>query len=256
MPFNITEGTGSTQIYLNSKYATIKPNGGDTGLCIFEFPNIVLPDGNYVYLSLQSCVLPYSFYSINENNNGLNIVDASGSTFEFTVPVGNYNIYQLRTAILAELGGGWDISYNSITNKVTFINSTREFTINASGTLNHALGFSESENTTSTLKEATSEHCINLNQIRALNMEIDMPTTTLNIAQPLNQNILATIPVIVQPFGMIYWENNNGFRVNMYCEKMNMIKVKFLDNQGNLVNFNKVNWQATLQIDVVGFNDK
>ena len=82
-----------------------------------------------------------------------------------------------------------------------------------------------------------------------------MPSPSVNVAQPLNQNILATIPVAVQPYGMIVWTNSNGFRINMMCEQMNMIKVKFIDNQGNLINMNGVNWQATLQLDAVNFTD-
>lgn len=251
---NITSATGATQIYLNSRYATIKPNGGDTGLCVFEFPNIVLPDGHYVYLSLVSATIPYSFYSFNDNNSSLSLQD-SVDDFNFSVPNGNYNIYQLKTAILDELGGGWDMSYNAVTNKVTISNSTVDFSMNPAS-MNHALGFSETDILHSTDRQLTSSQCINLNQIRAINMEIDMPTTTLNVAQPLNQNILATIPVVCQPYGMIQYENPNAFKVNMYCEKMNMIRVKFIDNQGNLINLNGVNWQATLQIDVQSFGDQ
>lgn len=255
MPIGVSESTGSVQIYLNSKYANIKPNNGDSGFCIFEFPNIVIPDGNAAYLSLQQAVIPYSFYSINENNNTVSITDSALDTYNFSITPGNYNISQLITAMIDELGGGWSITYNSITNKMTIINDTLDFTLNSTGTLNNAIGFSESANSQSVSKSLTSTHCINLNQVRALNMEIDMPTSTLNVAQPLNNNILATIPVVAQPFGMIYFSNPNNFRVNMYCEKMNMIKVKFIDNLGNLVNFNEVNWQATLQIDIENFRD-
>jgi hypothetical protein len=248
----------SLQLYLNSKYAAQKPNNGDTGFCIFEYPVITLPDGKYIYLSLVSATIPYSFYSINSNNNGLHIVDNSGGTYTFNVTPGNYNIYQLRSAILAELGGGWDLLYNAVTNKVTFdlsLSVSSGFTIYSDGTLNHALGFSDTTNTVSVGGLATSTQGINLNQIRAINVEIDMPSPSINVAQPFNQNILATIPVAVQPYGMINWTNSNNFRINMMCEQMNMIKVKFIDNQGNLINMNNVNWQATLQLDAVNFTD-
>lgn len=249
---------GSMQLYLNSKYATLKPNNGDTGFTYFEFPLITLPDGFYVYLSLISATIPYSFYSINVNNNGLHIVDNAANEYTFNVEPGNYNIYQLIEAILAELGGDWSMTYNAVTNKVTFTIDpllSDGFTIYSDGTLNHALGFSSTDNTVSVDGSATSTQGINLNQIRAINIEIDMQSPSVNVAQPLNQNILATIPVAVQPYGMIVWSNTNGFRINMLCEQMNMIKVKFIDNQGNLINMNGVNWQATLQLDAVNFTD-
>ena len=248
---NLTPASGGMQLYLNSRYAAMKPNSGDTGFCIYEFPQIVLPDGHYVFLSLVSATIPYSFYSFNANNSTLSFDDASGNNYNFEVPYGNYNIYQLRTAILAELGAGWDMSYNAVTNKVTF-HSIYDFSMNVAS-MNHALGFSETATQASVGKQLTSTSGINLNQIRAINFEIDMPTTTMNVAQPLNQNILATIPVVCQPYGMIQFDNPNQFRINMYCSQMNMIKVKFIDNQGNLINMNSVNWQATLQIDVQDF---
>ena len=156
-------------------------------------------------------------------------------------------------ALKEDLGGLFNIVYNPITNKITITNTTYEFTVLSTGTLNHALGFSESNNMTSIGRTLTSEHCVNLNQIRAVNIDIDMPTYNINVAQKLNQNILATIPVVTQPYGMINYTNPNNFRVNMYCCKLQSIRVKLLDNLNNLIVMNGVNYQMTLQIDIVGF---
>jgi len=243
--------TDSIQIYLNSRYADQKPTG-DTGICVYTFPQIDIPDGHMIYLSLQNAVIPYSFYSINSSNNVFQITSNS-TPYTCTVQPGNYNITQMITALKADLGGLFNIVYNPITNKITITNTTYEFTVLSTGTLNHALGFSESNNTTSTSRTLTSEHCVNLNQIRAVNVDIDMPTYNINVAQKLNQNILATIPVVTQPYGMINYTNTNNFRINMFCCKMQSIRVKLLDNQNNLINMNGVNYQMTLQIDIVGF---
>lgn len=243
--------TDSIQLYLNSGYADTKVNN-DTSICIYSFPQITIPDGHYIYLSLQNAVIPYSFYSINDNNNVLQILRNSITT-TITIETGNYNINQMITALKAQLGGTYTITYNVLKNKITIVNSTNEFTILSTGTLNHALGFSTSINTVSVSRTVTSESCINLNSIRAINIEIDMPTYNINVAQKLNQNILATIPVVAQPFGMINYTNNNNFRINMFMDKMESIKIKLLDNMNNLLNMNNVNYQMTLQIDIVQF---
>jgi hypothetical protein len=174
-------------------------------------------------------------------------------TTTVTVETGNYNINQIITALLAQLGGTYTITYNSIKNKITIVNSTNDFTILTTGTLNHALGFSATVNTVSVSRTVISESCVNLNSIRAINIDVDMPTYNINVAQKLNQNILATIPVIAQPFGMINYTNPNNFRINMYMDKMESIKIKLLDNMNNLLNMNNVNYQMTLQIDIVQF---
>jgi hypothetical protein len=248
--------TDSIQIYLNSKYASTKPNG-DTGDCVFQIPTLELPDGYYVYISLQQAVIPYSFYSINSRNNYFHIEDASGNSYSFTVEQGNYNITQMISALLAEMGGGWAIVYKPITNKIQITNTLGvEFTVKADGTLNHALGFMEDADATSVSATLSSIHGINLNQIRAINVELaNMPCSTINTAQPLNQNIISTLPVTSAPYGMIFYENQNGFRVNMYCSHMNRIHIRLLDNLGQLMQMNNVNWQMTLQIDIVSFRD-
>jgi hypothetical protein len=243
--------TDSIQLFLNSGYADIKPNG-DTSICVYTFPQITIPDGHYIFLSLQNAVIPYSFYSINENNNVLYFLSNSINT-TITIDTGNYNINQLIDALKIQLGALYTITYNTIKNKITITNSTYEFTIFSNGTLNKALGFSQTQNTVSISRTATSQDCVNLNSIRAINIDIDMPTYNINVAQKLNQNILATIPVITQPFGMINYINQNNFRINMYMNKMESIRIKLLDNANNLLNMNNVNYQLTLQIDIVEF---
>lgn len=242
----------SIQLFLNSKFADQKPTG-DTGICVYSFPSIDIPDGHYIYLSLQNAVIPYSFYSINTSNNTL-IITSGDDSYTAVVEPGNYNINQMIIALKAQLGGNFDLVYNSITNKLTITNSVAEFVVQYDGsTLNHALGFSDSSITVSVSRSATGTTCVNLNQIRAINIDIDMPTYNINVAQKLNQNILATIPVITQPYGMINYTNPNNFRINMFCCKLEMIRVKLLDNLNNLINMNGVNYQMTLQIDIVGF---
>lgn len=244
--------TDSIQLYLNSRYADQKPNG-DTGICVFTFPQIDIPDGHYIYLSLQNAIIPYSFYSINPTNNVF-IITSNGNTYTVVIEPGNYNITQMISALKAQLGGLFDIIYSSITNKITITNTTYDFIVQFSGsTLNHALGFSESQITPSVTRSCAAPFCVNLNQIRAINIDIDMPTYNINVAQKNNQNIMATIPVITQPYGMINYTNPNNFRINMYCCKLQSIRVKLLDNQNNLINMNGVNYQMTLQVDIVNF---
>lgn len=246
----------SIQIFLNSKYADAKPLG-DPAICMYNLPQIEIPDGHTLYMSLQNAVIPYSFYCINSTNNYLEILESSGNlTVAITVPEGNYNINQLVAYLQTELGNEYTLSYNGIFGKVTLSNSIQQFTLKQASTINVVLGFNTSADTPSGVgRTMTSINCVNLTQIRAINVEIDMPTYNVNVAQRYNQNILATIPVIAQPFGLINYTNPNNFRVNMFSCAMNMIKVKLVDNQANLIHLNGVNYQMTLQLDIVKFTE-
>jgi hypothetical protein len=94
-----------------------------------------------------------------------------------------------------------------------------------------------------------------VNQIRALNIEINFPTYNVNIAQAYNNNILANIPVYVAPFSIITYTNNNNFRTNLYVNKLDQIQIRILDNENRLVDMNGVQYQMTLQLDCVKFTD-
>ena len=244
----------SIQIYLNSKYADEKPLG-DPSICMYNLPQIEVPDGHTLYMSLQSAVIPYSFYCINSTNNYLEILEGV-DTVAIIVPAGNYNVLQLVSYLQGELGNTYSLTYDSITGKVTLSNTTNEFTIKVAGTINVVLGFSTTTDTPSGIsKSIIGINCVNLTQIRAINVEIDMPTYNVNVAQRYNQNILATIPVIAQPFGLVTYENPNNFRVNMFSCAMNMIKIKLVDNQANLIHLNGVNYQMCIQLDIVKFTE-
>lgn len=244
----------SIQIYLNSKYADAKPLG-DPSICMYNLPQIEIPDGHTLYMSLQNAVIPYSFYCLNSTNNYLEILEGV-DTIAITVPQGNYNVNQLVSYLQAQLGNEYSLVYNGITGKVTLSNTTNEFTLKQASTINVVLGFNISSDTPSGISRTiTGINCVNLTQIRAINVEIDMPTYNVNVAQRYNQNILATIPVIAQPFGLVNYVNPNNFRVNMFSCAMNMIKIKLVDNQANLIHLNGVNYQMTIQLDIVKFTD-
>lgn len=241
----------SLQIYINSRYAT-ETIGGNIANSIYYLPVIEIPDGHHIYLSLQNATIPYSFYSITSFDNTFSWGLVGGTQFTYYVQPGNYNITQLIDVIKTAMGANYTITYNSITSKILITHTTSDFIIYAA-TINHVIGFSKTSNTTSTANLLFGRDCVNLNQIRALNIEINFPTYNVNVAQAYNQNILATIPVFVAPFSIITYQNPNNFRTNLYVNKLDQIQIRILDNESRLVDMNGVNYQMTLQLDCVKF---
>lgn len=243
----------SLQIFLNSKYAT-EVVGDNIANCVYYLPVIEIPDGHHIYLSLQNATIPYSFYSISSSDNTFSWgLDGSGVS-TYTIPEGNYNVTQIIDVMRTIMGSAYTISFSSITSKITITHSTNNFIIYA-GTFNHIIGFSKTTNTTSVGLTLTSRDCVNLNQIRALNIEVNFPTYNVNVAQPNNGNIMATIPVFVAPFSIITYQNPNNFRTNLYVNKLDQIQIKIFDNESRLVNMNGINYQMTLQLDCIKFTD-
>lgn len=243
----------SIQIYLNSRYATQTIDGNPAN-SVYYLPVIEIPDGHYIYLSLQNASIPYSFYSITSTDNTFSWGLVGDPPSTYYIQPGNYTVTQLIDAIKIALGPNYTLTYSSITSKLLFTHATSNFIIYAS-TINHILGFSKTTNTFSTANILYGRDCVNLNQIRALNIECNFPTYNVNIAQPYNQNILATIPVYVAPFSIITYQNNNNFRTNLYVSKLDQIQIRIIDNNGALVDLNGIQYQMTLQLDCIKFTE-
>jgi hypothetical protein len=247
------EHVESLQIYLNSRYAT-ETIGGNTANCIYYLPVIEIPDGHHIYLSLQNASIPYSFYSITSVDNTFSWGLVAGAVNTYYIQPGNYNITQLIDVLKLAMGVAYTITYSSITSKLLITHASSNFTIYA-GTFNHIIGFSKTTNTTSAGNLLYGRDCVNLNQIRAINVEVNFPTYNINVAQAYNQNIMATIPVYVAPFSIITYENPNNFRTNLYVNKLDQIQIRLLDNEARLIDLNGINYQMTLQLDCIKFTD-
>ena len=247
------EHINSIQIYLNSRYAT-EVVGNNIANCIYYLPVIEIPDGHSIYLSLQNATIPYSFYSISSVDNTFSWGLVAGPVNTYYIEPGNYNITQLIDVMQTAMGTGYTITYSSITSKLLITHSSSNFIIYAAS-FNHIIGFSKTTNTTSAANLLYGRDCVNLNQIRALNIEINFPTYNVNVAQPYNQNILATIPVYVAPFSIITYQNPNNFRTNLFVNKLDQIQIRILDNEARLVDMNGIQYQMMLQLDCIKFTE-
>ena len=247
------EHINSIQIYLNSRYAT-EVVGNNIANCIYYLPVIEIPDGHSIYLSLQNATIPYSFYSISSVDNTFSWGLVAGPVNTYYIEPGNYNITQLIDVMQTAMGTGYTITYSSITSKLLITHSSSNFIIYAAS-FNHIIGFSKTTNTTSAANLLYGRDCVTLNQIRALNIEINFPTYNVNVAQPYNQNILATIPVYVAPFSIITYQNPNNFRTNLFVNKLDQIQIRILDNESRLVDMNGIQYQMMLQLDCIKFTE-
>lgn len=245
--------TESIQIHLDSRFATIK-NNYNSADCQFQLPVIYTARDSYIHLSLVSMVIPYSFYNINSTNNVFSYTLLStGLTYSRTLPQGNYNINQIIAYLQANMGNNMSVSYNSISNKITFSNSSTTFTL-VYNEFARVLGF---VTPTANIFEAskTAPYCVNLYTIYNINVETNLLTYNFcNVPnESATQTILASIPVITQPQGLISYENKSLYKANLYVGELSVLAIKLKDNRGNLLDMNGCDYTMTLQIDSVPF---
>ena len=149
-------------IYLSSKYA-VSYNYNLYSDCNFSFPLIEVPSGHYLYLTLAHCNIPYSFYNIETNNNKLYYSVNGGNLQLLEITRGNYNIKQLISFLNSNLQN-FTVTYDIITNRLTFVNSLYNFYFDKSSTCLDLLGFYTDSNlcNTSILKQLTSPKSVDL----------------------------------------------------------------------------------------------
>lgn len=245
----------SMQLFLNSKFADKQIDNSGTNL-IFNFDYITVPDGHYIHLSVVNAIIPWSFYSINENNNQITITTTTTASPQGTyyIGFGNYNAIQLASYLTA-LIPNITVTYNTINNKFTFTSSTIDFTIDADlSTCQELLGLSTQANeNTSFGRVLLSPYPINLSSIRTITVRSNYNTGNINFGENNFFCDLCSIAVTSAPNGLIIYNNPNNYTSNLYITEINNISIKLIDQSGFSINLNNQYFNMILQIDVLRF---
>jgi hypothetical protein len=149
------------------------------------------------------------------------------------------------------------VTYNSITNKFTFINSLHDFTFSTSSTCFDIIGFSASETMflSSNNKILVSEYCINMAQNQCICIGSNFQTGNISLNGDKNKkSIICSIPLESQPFSLITYKNSTT-KVNLYSNNLAYINIKLLNQDGKLLNLNGKYFSLTLQLDIINFVD-
>jgi hypothetical protein len=242
--------TESIQIYLHSANAD-KYYNNSVSDCEFLLPPIEIPDGFHIYLSVQNVSIPYSFYNINSSTNKLSYT-LNNSVIILTLINGNYNITQLVT-YLTSIMSNFTITYNIITNKLTFVHSTYDFTFNNASTCLLMLGFTSLISYTSSSLSLISVNCVNIQSIKRINLASNLITYNINKSTTNNYSILCSVPVNKPSFSVIEYNNLNNFRTNLFINNISTIKIKLIDENGNLIDLNGCHFCVTIQLDIESF---
>ena len=240
----------SIQIYLNSKNAD-KYNNGMISDAEYDLPLVEFQDEFHIYLSVVSCLIPFSFYNINNSNNSLYYSFDGNSMTNILIPIGNYNINDLVKYFKASMSN-FTITYNQNSNKLSFTHATTNFMFMSVSCLS-ILGFNDNTTYISTSFTLTSKNCVNVYNIKNIQVNSNLITYNINKTQRNNYCILCSVPVSSQPFSLIEYINRTNFITNLFLNRIQKIKIRLTDDNGNLIDLNGVHYTMTLELDVVDF---
>jgi len=252
----------SFQITLNSDFADVKNTVSDV---VFYLPNLVVDTQTYIYVSVISAQIPYSFYNINDTNNNLYFFNPAGDVTTITIPNGNYNVKTFMNYLLTKFSY-ITMTYNSTSNKYLF-SADINFTIASFSNCLQFLGFKQLtnpiDNFVSAYNETTGKYelestiPINMSYYQYFYIYSNLTTYNFSKYPDINKTkLLCSIPIDVSPNGMIIYKNHNNFRSNTYSSMITDLKIKICDEDGDLIDLNDNSWTIVLQFDIVKFNDE
>ena len=213
---------------------------------------ISLPDLSFhekienIYFSVQHAEIPNSFYVINYTNNIIVINSVS-----YIIPVGNYNASNLIT-VLNLLIPTYTITYNNITNRYTFTNSTG-FTINSSSSCRSIIGLGNT-NETAILNlgvyTLTPPYSVNFVPLPRISFKSNFFNFNNFNGVDFSNDLFLSIQNNTNPNSMIHYVNQTGIKFRVQDKNITTFVISITDDDGNFINFNNQDTRISLQIDV------
>jgi hypothetical protein len=247
----------SKQIYLSSEENTLNTtleNGDYKSKIRFSIPYLITSNEHTLYQTVKvlNAIIPYSFYIINEYNCNLNM-----NNIVLSVEFGNYNAYTLIDTINDLM------TENNILGKLTLDSSNGKYLLTATqniiirNTTNNIYSIIGLDNSTyNTVNDGTNykiyfPYPVNTGGIHNIFIKTNFNTSNQKFGGYNTSQILTSIPVQVEPFGIIQYSNYENIETIIRNKDMDFLTIELLDDNLNSINFNGLNWTIKLEIKSV-----
>jgi len=203
-----------------------------------------------IHVSLISCEIPHSFYCISTDLKNNTIVYDSST---FTFPNQNYDINELLRILNEDDLFPFLVTHNMFTNKLTLKNNTdTSHSINWGTSLStRVLGFESGIITVNSGDSITSDNIVDLATVHSIFIRSDLASGNVQSTNSGNSTILQKISVDVNPFNVVYFNNQDHITTSIINKRViDHISFRITDQNNNLLNFNKVNYEFAINFTV------
>lgn len=240
----------SRQISISSSSADFLYNDTFKSSVGFSFFGMLQdePDIVQAQLSVHSAQIPISYYVVNIYNRTLKYKIGSGSITTATFDVGNYNANTFMTEMKNKIPTV-TTTFNRINGKFMF-SATSPITFYKDGsTCFKILGLDQGlDYAGSTITAPFPCQFQGITRIRIASNTFS--TYSMDSLAGTFSNTLATIAVNSGSYGILLYENSTGYKPTLRNKIINDFDLMLLDDDENLINFNNVDWNITLQLDI------
>lgn len=228
-------------------------NGDYKSHLAYDIPQMITTDDTvqYIEYSLPYAIIPVSFYTINENNNQLDIL-LGNTSFSVNFEFGNYNaqffINQFKTLLSSY---GFSISLDTINNKFTISNS-QSFSVLGTSTIDYIMGFND------TIVSALINGNYQITSPRPCNF-LALPRVCIRCPElagnsvmvgtnSMTSDVILSVPNNTKPNGQIVFQNDTKHLLN--GDILDGLTFKITDDENNLLNFNGISCFFIIQFDI------
>jgi hypothetical protein len=216
----------------------------------FNIPNLIRKEDDieYIMFSVPYAIVPVSFYTINDTNNSLVVLENSITTTYTFLPYGNYNANQFITIFKSLLPARFNITLDAISSRFTITNTTYNFTLLSTSTIDYIMGFSG--NTASSSLSLTCPRVCNFLSLPRINMRCNVLANSIMTGSQQTNDLVITIPNNSKPNGEIVYNNSSGIQMLFQQETLSTFVVSLTNDIGQLINFNGVSSFWVFQFDI------
>lgn len=221
----------------------------------FDIPDMIYKDDTveYIQYSIPYCIVPVSFYTINDTNDTLHLM-YNGQDKVIIFEHGNYNAAYFITQfkILLGVNNGWGISLDVINSTFTITNQYYSFTLYGDSTIDYIMGFSDTcssslENLINSLVLARPCNFLSLPRIC---LRCPQLSNSGNMKGNVNSaDVIVSIPNTAKPNGQIVYQNIYS-KIHLKSERIERLNIQLTDDDGNFINFNGISSFFNIQFDI------
>lgn len=263
------------RLNINSKYRT---NGSSSSFSVIEPNYIKLFDNvnNYkISLSVLNCVIPYSFFNVNNNNNKFELTESDADGFTnltskiFEIPEGNYDVILFRNTILT-LINSWIRDSPAVAFNYTFDfdRSTTAFNLTTTD-LNKQFKISFLMNNSAYLLFGFEDSTIitalypivNIKSVNVIQLSGDhqvyvktslMTDTTTNHNNTLPTTELISIPIDVPNFHLlIYKKMTEDDEIILQASAVDNFTLYLTNENNQPIDLRGLNWEIKLLFKII-----
>jgi hypothetical protein len=225
----------NTLFSISSDSAILKYNGSMNSRLLFQIPNFIItsPDIQAIYFSINSAIIPASFYNINSTNN---LIFINNQQYGFNL--GNYNITQFLTMANTKLPTGYYFEYNSITNRLQLFAPVLDWSIQPTkSTCYRLIGWDNTEDFTFTMRDQyLSPNVVNLLTTPRIFIRSTSIYTGNYSDETESSDVLGVIANNACLNGIIHFINYNGINHLINNDIINF-DINITDDDKNLIDF-------------------